>query len=459
MAGIVKNDFSKGDVWRIIMRMAMPMMMAELVYVLYSVVDRMYIGHMAEVGDLALTGLGVTTPIVSVTAAFASLFGTGGGPLCSIARGKGNTEEAETIMGNTFTLILVVGSLLTVGLLIFMKPLLLLFGASDATMPYAEGYGRIYVCGTVFSMLSLGMNYFINLQGFARTGMLTVALGAAINIVLDPIFIFGFDMGIVGAAAATLIAQLCSALWVMLFLSGKRSILKIRLKKMRLRAMTVGRIMALGASGFFMKATTGLVQIIYNRQLSIYGGDVFIGSMTVVNSVRDVLFMTFHGLTNACQPVIGFNYGAKKYDRVRDGIRFTTIICAAYATLSWIIVMLLPEPLARVFTDDGEILAICVPALRIFFCGFMFKSLQMVGQCVFVALGYSKRAIFFSLLRKVIIVLPLLYILPRLWGLGPYGVFCSDPVADLIGSSICYTTMYLTVYKKLGSLTDGGYIN
>lgn len=451
MAVKKQNDFSEGEVWRVILRMAVPMMLAELVNVLYSVVDRMYIGHMAGSGDLALTGLGITAPIVSLTAAFSSLCGAGGGPLCAIARGKGDTGEAERIMGNTFTLLVSLGLLLTLGLLLFMGPILRAFGASEATFPYAYPYGMIYVCGTVFAMISLGMNYFINAQGFARTGMLTVALGAAVNIVLDPVFIFALDMGIAGAAIATVLAQFSSAAWVMAFLLGKRSLLKLRLRHLRLVPRTVGRILTLGVSSFVMKATTGLVQALYNVQLRFYGGDAFIGSMTIVNSIRDVLFMTFHGLTNGCQPVIGFNYGAKAYGRVRAGIRFTTLACALYAFVCWAVVLLIPEPLARIFNGKEELLRICVPAIRIFFCGFAFKACQMVGQCVFVALGFSGKAIFFSLFRKIIIVLPLLFLLPLLPGLGAYGVFWSEPAADLIGGAACYTTMILTVYRRLDS--------
>ncbi len=454
-----ENDFSRGEIWRVIMRMAVPMMLAELVNVLYSVVDRMYIGHMAGIGDLALTGLGITTPIVSLVTAFASLCGTGGGPLCSIYRGKGDTVQAEKIMGNTLTMILGIGLTLTVGLLLFMEPVLYAFGASQATFPYAYTYGMIYVCGTVFAMISLGMNYFINAQGFAKIGMLTVTVSAVVNIILDPIFIFVFKMGIAGAAIATVIAQGCSAVWVMRFLLGKRSLLKLRLANMRLEIATAAKILSLGLSGFVMKATTGLVQILYNVQLRRYGGDSFIGSMTIVNSIRDVLFMTFHGLTNGCQPVIGYNYGAKAYDRVRGAIRFTTLACGLYAFVCWVIVLLIPGPLTRIFNGEEELLRICIPAIRIFFSGFVFKACQMVGQCVFVALGRSGKAIFFSLLRKIIIVVPLLYLLPVIPGLGAFGVFWSEPAADFICSIACYTTMYFTVYKAMDREHSSGILS
>lgn len=449
MVKTANNDFSQGKVWQVIMRMALPMMFAELIHVLYSVVDRMYIGHIADVGQMALTGLGVTTPIVTIVSAFTSLCGTGGGPLCSIARGEGDNDRAETIMGNSFSMLLIFGAVISAILLIFMEPILYAFGASDASFPYAYSYGMIYSAGTVFAMISLGMNFFINSQGFPKVGMGTVFLGAVINIILDPIFIFVLDMGIAGAAIATVIAQFCSAVWVMCFLLGKRCLLRLRLSRMKLQRDICSKILSLGLSGFMMKFTTGFVQVFYNVQLKVYGGDLFIGSMTVINSIRDVFFMTFHGLTNGCQPVIGYNYGAKAYDRVRAGIRFTTLACVAYSMVCWLISMLLTKQLVLIFNGNPELLAVCVPAMRIFFCGFVFKSMQMVGQCIYVGLGFSKKAIFFSLLRKVIIVLPLLYIFPGVLGLGAYGVFWTEPVADIVSSTACYLTMYFTVYRKL----------
>lgn len=443
------NDFGSGDIRLAIIHMALPMMLAELVNVLYSVVDRVYIGHIPQVGDMALTGLGITIPLVTITTAFASLCGAGGGPLCSIARGEGDEEKAEKIIGCTFSLLVLIGLVLTAGFLLFMDPLLRAFGASDASFPFAKEYAQIYVCGTLFSMLSFGMNFFINAQGFAKMGMLTIAIGAAINIVLDPIFIFALDMGIAGAAIATVIAQLCSATWVLSFLTGRRSLLKLKRKYMTVEKKTAYAILSLGLSGFVMKATTGLVQILYNIQLRVYGGDVFIGCMTIVNSIRDVIFMTFHGLTSGFQPVLGFNYGAKKYDRVRAGIRFSTLVGLGYAAVCWVVLMLFPGFFAHLFTDKQKLLAVCIPHIRIFFAAFVLKSLQMVGQYTFVALGKSRQAVFFSLLRKVIIVVPLIFLLPRLFGLGASGIFWTEPVADTVSSTICYATMYFTLYRRM----------
>ncbi|MGN1002190.1 MAG: MATE family efflux transporter [Oscillospiraceae bacterium] len=452
----VRNDFTKGDLRLVILRMALPMMLAQVVNVLYSIVDRIYIGHIPGVGSLALTGLGLTMPIVSLISAFANLCGTGGGPLCSIARGRGDLDYAEKVMGNAFALLLALGAAITVLFLIFMEPILYLFGASGETYFYAAEYARIYILGTLFVMISLGMNAFINAQGFARTGMLTVLLGAVVNIALDPVFIFVFDMGIRGAAIATVIAQACSAGWAMAFLLSKRAILDLKLKNLRPRGKILGGILGLGTTGFVMSATTGLVQIAGNVQLQAYGGDLYVGAMTVINSVREVFLMLVHGLTAGAQPVLGYNYGARAYGRVRQGIRFVTLVSVVYAMAAWLLIMGLPEPITRLFNSEPALVAVAVPALRIYFCGFLFMSLQMAGQCVFVGLGKSRYAICFSLLRKVVIVVPLIYLLPGLGGLGASGVFWAEPVSDLIGGAACYLTMYLTQYRKLGILEKAG---
>lgn len=446
----VRNDFTKGKMWQVILKMAVPMMLAQLVNVLYNVVDRVYIGHIPGVGSLALTGLGLTMPIISVITAFANLCGSGGGPLCSISRGEGNKERAELVMGNTFTLLLIFGLTLTVLLSVFMNDILVLFGASEDTLPYAAEYTRIYLLGTLFVMISLGMNAFINAQGFARMGMLTVIVGAVVNIVLDPIFIFVLDMGIAGAAWATLIAQFCSAVWVLRFLFSSRAILDLRPAFMRLRADIVGRILALGVTGFVMGVTTGLVQIACNVQLQRYGGDLYVGVMTVINSVREIAFLVMQGLGAGAQPVLGYNYGAKAYDRVRTGIRFFCISSFLYACTVWLLSVLIPDLLIQIFNRDAELLRAGVPAVRIYFCGFVFMSMQAAGQCVFVGLGKAKYAVVFSMLRKVIIVLPLVFLLPMVPGLGVHGVFWSEPISDLLGGGACFLTMFLTVYRKLG---------
>ena len=431
---------------RNIVHMALPMTVAQLINILYNVVDRMYLGRLP--GHLALTGLGLCLPIISILTGFANLCGMGGAPLCSIHRGKGENEEAERILGNSFTLLLLFGAALTVLCLVFRRPILYLFGASDATFPYADDYLTVYVLGTVFVMIGLGMNPFINAQGFSRMGMLTVALGAVVNIVLDPVFIFLLDMGARGAALATIISQACSAAWVLRFLTGRRALLRLRLSAMRLRAQRVRRILALGMSGFVMSMTNSLVQVLCNASLQVYGGDLYVGVMTVINSVREVISMPVQGITNGCQPVLGYNYGAGEYRRVRQGIRFTTVLTMAYSVAAWAVVMAVPGLLIRIFNSEAELIAAGIPAFRLYFAAFFCMSFQFIGQSVFVGLGRSKSAVFFSLLRKAFIVAPLTLLLPVL-GMGVDGVFVAEPISNVTGGLACVLTMYFTVYRRL----------
>ena len=449
-----ENDFSQGSIPGNIMKLALPMTAAQLVNVLYSVVDRIYLGHLPDSDHLALTGIGVAMPIITILMGFANLCGTGGAPLCSISRGEGDDEEAERILGNSFTLLLILGVLSTAFFLIWKEPILYLFGASDATFPYADGYMTIYLCGTLFVMISLGMNPFINAQGFGRTGMMTVLLGAAANIILDPILIFGLHMGVQGAALATIISQGLSAAWVLAFLIGKKAILRLKLPCLKLELGRVKRIVALGLSGFFVNLTNSLVQVVCNATLQAYGGDPYVGVMTIINSLREVFIMPVHGLTNGSQPVEGYNYGARKYERVRESIRFSVGITVVYSALFWAVAMAFPGALIRIFNDSPDIIAIGVPALRIYFGMFLFMSLQLAGQGVFTGLGRSKQAVFFSLLRKAIINAPLTVLLP-LWGMGTTGVFAAEAVSQLVGGLACFITMYFTVYRPLGRLADG----
>ncbi|MCI9156933.1 MAG: MATE family efflux transporter [Lawsonibacter sp.] len=425
---------------------------AQLVNVLYSVVDRIYLGRLPGSGYLALTGIGVTTPIISVLMGLANLCGTGGAPLCSISRGRGDDREAEDIMGNSFALLLLLGAAATAFFLALKGPILYLFGASADTFPYANDYLTIYLCGTVFVTASLGMNPFINAQGFGRTGMMTVVLGAAVNIVLDPILIFGLDLGVKGAALATVIAQGLSCGWVLLFLTGPRAILRLRRSSIRLDGKRTKRIITLGLSGFFMNLTNSLVQVVCNATLQFYGGDLYVSVMTILNSVREVVAMPVHGLNNGSQPVTSFNYGAGKYGRVRESIRFSVAATVVWSALFWAAAMLLPELFIRVFNSQPEVLQAGVPAFRMYFSLFIFMSLQMSSQTIVVSLGRSKQAIFFSLLRKAVINAPLTVILP-IW-MGTSGVFAAEAVSQLLGGLASSITMYFTVYRPLGRLRD-----
>ena len=446
----VQNDFSKGSIVKNIINLAVPMTLAQLINVLYNVVDRIYIGRIPGAGSLPLTGVGLCLPILSMVTAFANLFGMGGAPLCSIERGRGNVDEAERIMGNSFAMMVLFGVGLTVLGLVLKRPMLYLFGASDATYPYADQYVTIYLLGSLFVMAGLGMNSFINSQGFGRIGMMTVLLGAVANIILDPIFIFVFHMGVQGAALATIISQFLSAAWIIRFLTGPRTILKLRRSAMKLEHRRVLKIMGLGLSGFTMSITNSLVQIVCNATLRDFGGDLYVGAMTVINSIREVVQMPVQGLTNSAQPVMGFNYGAEKYGRVRQAIKFTSAVSSVYTCAIWAGLYFAPGFFIGIFSSEEELLAIGVPAMHIYYFGFFMMSLQMAGQAVFVALGRAKNAVFFSIFRKVIIVFPLTVILPHFWGLGTDGVFLAEPISNFIGGTACYATMLLTVWRELG---------
>ncbi len=449
-------DFTKGSVRSAILRLAIPMTMAQLVSLLYNIIDRMYIGHLPENSTLALTGLGLTFPILTIITAFSNLFGMGGAPLFSIARGKKQSHRAEEIMGNTFSMLILTGIVLTILGLCLKRPVLYLFGASNATISYADDYLSIYLCGSIFVMISLGMNGFINAQGFARKGMLTVLIGAVLNIILDPVFIFVLDLGVRGAAAATVISQFVSAAWVLKFLTGKQALLHLKRRYLKVRCKMLKDIVGLGMSGFIMSVTNSIVQVVCNATLQIYGGDLYIGIMTVVNSVREIVSMPISGLTNAAQPVLGYNYGARAYRRVRSGIMFMTISGMVYMLIVWAVLFVFPRQFIHIFNSDPELLANGVTPLHIYFFGFFMMSFQFSGQSTFVALGKSKQAIFFSIFRKVIIVVPLTLILPGIAGLGVMGVFLAEPISNFVGGLVSFGTMMATVWRKLKEPGDEG---
>lgn len=446
-----ENDFSKGSIIGHMLRLAGPMTLAQLVNVLYNIIDRIFIGKIPNDATNALTGLGVAFPICTVTIAFANLVGMGGAPLFSIERGKGNEDEAKKLLGNSFSLLIILGLLTSVTGLIFKKPLLYLLGASSATFDYANQYITIYLCGTIFVMSSLGLNSFINAQGFARTGMLTVSIGAACNLILDPVFIFILGMGVKGAALATIISQFIAALWTFTFLTGKKTIIKIEKDCLIPNFKRTMKIFGLGLSGFTMSITNSAVQMVNNAVLSVWGGDLYIGAMTVINSIREVLHMPVQGISNSSQPIISFNYGAGKPERVKKAIRYMSFALLIYTVSAWILVMLFSKPLILLFNDNPALMNVTVTSMHIYFQGFFMMSFQFAGQSTFTALGRSKQAVFFSLFRKVVIVIPLIYILPHIGNLGVNGVFMAEPVSNFIGGIACFATMYFTVYRKLST--------
>ncbi len=406
-------DFSKGSVTQNIIRVAAPMLVAQILNLMYNIVDRIYIGRIPGEGLLALGGVGLCFPFISLITAFTNLYGAGGAPLCSIERGRGNQEEAGEIMNTSFYLLVITGVILTILGSIFCRPILILFGASGASLPYAMPYMRIYLMGTVFAMVALGMNPFINSQGFANVGMTTIFLGAVTNIVLDPIFIFVFHLGVRGAALATICSQILSAVFVVRFLTGKRAELRISLKrKPSFGKRRVLDIVGLGSASFVMQCTNSLVQIACNRMLGAFGGDVYISTMTIINSVRQILDTPVLAIADGASPILSYNYGAKRYDNVKKAIRFITLSALVYTGATWVLILLFPEMFIGIFNNDDSLLTVAVPALHIYFFAFIFQALQYSGQTVFKSLNKKKQAIFFSLLRKVVIVAPLTFFLP-----------------------------------------------
>lgn len=444
---MAKNDFSQGKMWRNILNQAIPLTIAQAVQVLYNVVDRIYLGHLPGASSLALTGVGLIFPIVALVTAFGNLFATGGTPLCSIARGAGEQERAEKIMNNTFSMLFISGLILTVLGYCFRRPVLYLFGAGDETYPYADAYLTVYLAGTVCAMVSTGMNGFINAQGFPKIGMLTIILGAVLNVILDPVFIFVLDLGVRGAALATIISQTVSCLWVLRFLTGRQAILRLKLPLMRPEGKLLKEIIGLGIPGFIMAGTNCLVQVTCNATLKIYGGDTYIGVMTVINSVREIFSIPVSGLTHGAQPVISFNYGAREYRRVKSGILFISVLGAAFTAICWALVLIFPEQLLRLFTTDENLVQVGIQSMHIYFFGFVFMSLQFAGQSTFTALGKAKQAVFFSLLRKAFIVFPLTLLLPKWFEVN--GVFLAEPVSNLIGGVACFATMAATIFPML----------
>ena len=427
------------------------MTVAQLITMLYNVVDRVFIGRIDGPDAAgALTGVGICLPLVTIVMAFANLIGGGAAPLISIQRGRHNDDEAEKLLGTAVDMLLIVAVFITAAGLIFRYPILRFLGAGEATMPYAAAYTTVYISGAVFPIIALGLNSIINAQGFGKTGMITIALGAGLNIILDPIFIFVLHMGVTGAAVATVISQAVSALWTVWFLLSKRAVYRIKISRMRhITAKRVRKIVSLGLAGFTMFATNAAVQSACNMTLGRYGGDVYIGIMTIIISVRDILSLPVLGFSNGSQPVLGFNYGAGLNNRVKTGIKCMAVIGTVYTLLAWLAAALFPRFFVGIFTDNPKLLELGVRAMHIYFFGFCFMALQFSGQTVFTALDKPKQAVFFSLFRKIIIVVPLTMLLPLIWNPQVNGVFWAEPISNLVGGTAAFTTMMLTVYRKL----------
>ena len=448
-------DFEHGSVTSNIFHTALPMLVAQVLSLLYSIVDRIYIGRIPGEGTAALGGIGLCFPIIIMVTAFTNLYGSGGAPLCSMARGRGDREYAGVIMNAAFFLLFWTSFILLFVSELFAPQLLTLFGASTESLPYALAYLRIYMLGTLFTMTAAGMNPYINAQGYAETGMLTIVIGAVSNLILDPVFIFVFKMGVRGAALATILSQMLSALFVLKFLLSDQA--ELRLTFMTPREFSkhlklAGNIVSLGAASFIMQFTNSLVSISCNSVLAHFGGDVYVSVMTIISSVRQILDTPMLALTDGASPIISYNYGARRPKYIFRTIKLLTICGLIYTITIWLLIMLFPGMFIRIFTSDGELMKAAIPALHLYFFAFTFQTLQYTGQSVFKALNKKKRAIFFSLFRKVVMVVPLTYLLPYVFGMGVRGVFMAEPISNFVGGIACFSTMLLTVIPELKKL-------
>ena len=444
-------DFENGTVTGNILEAALPMLVAQILNLLYNIVDRIYIARIAEVGTAALGAVGICFPLIVITTAFANLFGNGGAPLFAIQRGQKDERKAVAIMNTSFTMVCASAIVLMVVGFLFARPILILFGASDNSLVYALPYMMIYLLGTLPSMVAVGMNPFINAQGYSLIGMCSVAVGAGANLLLDPLFIFGLGFGVRGAAIATVLSQCLSAIFVFYFLT-KKSELKVRLLKKNEIAACMGyakNIISLGMAGFIMQLTNSLVTICCNNVLSVTGGDIYISVMTIISSVRQLVETPIHAMSEGSSPILSYNYGARRPARVRKAGMVMGALILAYSAVIWSIIILEPRPLIRIFSSDVQLTKDAVPALNQYFAAFIFMDLQYMGQTVFKSLNKKKQAIFFSLLRKVFIVVPLTYLMPYALHMGTDGVFLAEPVSNVIGGTLCFATMLITVLPEL----------
>ena len=435
------------SVGKLLFKLALPAIAAQIINLLYNLVDRMYIGHIAEVGKLALTGVGVCLPLIMIISAFAALVSMGGAPRASIFLGKGDVDNAEKTLGNSFTLLIIVSIILTIIFQFFAKDMLLIFGASENTISYAISYMKIYSLGTIFVQLTLGLNAFISAQGFAKISMFTVLIGAISNIILDPIFIFGFNMGVSGAALATIISQSLSMIWILIFLTGKKTTLKIRKKNLRLSKNIILPSIALGLAPFIMQATESLIAVCFNSSLLKYGGDIAVGAMTILTSVMQFSMLPLTGLTQGGQPIISYNYGAKNAERVKKAFKLLLIACVVYSTILWAGAMFVPKAFVLIFNNDPELIEFTIPALRIYMAVSCIFGVQIACQQTFIALGNAKTSLFLALLRKVILLIPLIYIMPIFMENKTTAVFTAEPVADMLAVTTT-AILFIIQFKK-----------
>lgn len=449
-----KDFLGTEPVGRLLLKLALPTVTAQLINMLYNIVDRIYIGHIPEVGDVALTGVGVCMPLIMIVTAFAAFAGFGGAPRASIFMGKGDNDSAEKTLGNCFVVQILISVTLTAVLLVWNRDFLMAFGASENTIQYGVDYMNIYALGTIFVQLTLGMNAFITAQGFAKTGMLSVLIGAVANIVLDPLFIFGFGMGVKGAALATVLSQAASCTWVLLFLFGKKTVLKIRRGNLLFRASILFPSLALGLSTFIMQASESIISICFNRSLQNYGGDIAVGAMTILTSVMQFAMLPLQGLGQGAQPIISYNYGAGNAGRVRAAYKLLLKASLCYSTLLWLCVMLFPQGFAAMFTNKEALLEFTKPALRIYMACMLLFGIQMACQMTFTSLGNAKASILVAVMRKFILLIPLIYILPLIFtGDQTTAVYMAEPIADFLAVSFTAVLFTFQFRKAMAKIT------
>lgn len=442
-----KDFLGKEPVGKLLLKLALPTVTAQIINMLYNIVDRIYIGHIPEIGEAALTGVGVCMPLIMIVTAFSAFAAYGGAPRASIYMGQGDHDSAEKTLGNCFAVQFIISVLLTAALLLWNRDFLMAFGASDKTIGYGVEYMNIYAIGTIFVQMTLGMNAFITAQGFARTGMFSVLIGAVSNIVLDPIFIFGFNMGVAGAAWATIISQAMSCAWVLLFLCGKKTHLRLRVKYMRLSRKIVLPSLALGLSSFIMQASESIISICFNSSLQSYGGDIAVGAMTILTSVMQFAMLPLQGLGQGAQPIISYNYGARNPERVKAAFKLLLKSSLVYSTLLWALVMLFPQAFAAMFTSSETLMAFTQKALRIYMACLLLFGIQIACQMTFTSLGNAKASILVAVMRKFILLIPLIYIMPLLFSADKTtAVYMAEPVADFI--AVTFTAIFFTFQFK-----------
>ena len=458
MAANAKQDMGTGSVKKLMVKMAVPALVGQVVNLLYNIVDRIYIGHLPEVGAMALTGVGLFTPILMLITAFAMMVGSGGAPRAAIAMGQRDQDRAEKILGNSVTMLLGLAVVLTVVFYLGAPTMLRWFGASDATLPFAVAYGRIYVLGSVFVLLVMGLNVFITAQGFAQVSMLTTVIGAVINIILDPILMFGFNLGVRGAAIATVMSQAVSALWILRFLTGNKTILKLKKENMKIQPRVILPCLGLGISTFVMISTESILSISFTSSLARFGGDLAVGAMTVLTSINQLVTMPLTGICQGGQPLISFNYGAKKFDRVKEAFFCQFGACVTYTTLFWLALMTVPNFFAGIFTSNEELVAYTAWAIKIFLvCGFSL-GFQISCQQAFMALGQAKISLLMACLRKIVLLIPLIFILPNFFENKAFAVFLAEPVSDFLAAAattIAFFTFFVRLMKEAKAQENG----